>query len=61
MEHEHCKGYEVPKRPPGCVCDVGDWVTHPIPPVCDKYRGDPEELCDNCEHEFACHQQTEQR
>ena len=45
----------VPSMPPGCVCDVGDWLEKPRP-ICPKYveeRGLGR--CIDCEHEKKCH------
>lgn len=54
--HEHCIFVDI-ELPTGCKCEeIGGWSDlKNIPPVCDKYKGDPEELCDTCEHEFICH------
>lgn len=53
--HEHCVFTEI-KKPEGCLCDPQDgWATAIIPPVCDKFTGDPDEYCEKCEHEFKCH------
>lgn len=46
------------QRPPGCVCNAGEWgdPTH-LPPICDEHKGDRDENCDECEHDFECHPQ----
>ena len=55
MEHEHCHRYEPRSRPEGCVCDPEDGWSGEVPPVCGNFKGDPEEYCETCEHEFKCH------
>lgn len=41
--------------PDGCVCDPLTWDVSPLPPICEKYKGDGEQNCERCEHEKGCH------
>ena len=48
----------VTKRvmPPGCQCDDRCWRDGvPITPICNSFKGDPNENCDACEHPIECH------
>jgi hypothetical protein len=48
---------EVPNIPIGCICDIDSWgCLANIKPICTNYiSSDETEICQNCEHEFGCH------
>lgn len=44
--------------PDGCACDWREWDYEALDrmrPICDKYEGDGNQNCRNCEHDFECH------
>lgn len=55
-----CAHHEFVKidRPPGCVCEAGEWRDPTsIPAVCKAYAGNGADTnCSVCEHDRECHE-----
>ena len=48
--------------PDACVCNWMEWAYYDkatIPPICDKFKGDANNICTVCEHDLACHERKE--
>lgn len=43
--------YDMPKN---CKCDPTEWGCTPSD-ICKEFKGNQEENCDSCEHDFECH------